>query len=310
MSKLLTYELSGWRGLDTQPNLADKDPHFLEDCQNIDFDDRGVIAKRRGVLQNSTYSGRINMIYDFQSQIGFENSSDKQRVLIAHGEILTLVTGWGGGSQTTSDTFDITNAIHYACSSNNGVCYISNENSGVPKMLAYVNGSWVFQSAELDAPAAAPTLAVGDTGSLTGSFQAIYSYNDIFGNESNPSDESDSIDLAENVLNVGVVASSDPTIESISVYVLSPSYTTFKYVGTYSNTTGTISVSVSDAQIGGGDDAEYNRYPCPEGRYVRIFNDMLIAAGGDEIPDQVFCSNWRFHRQRCSASKRLWPVIL
>jgi hypothetical protein len=45
---VLTWELKDWKGLNTSPNTSTKDPQYVEDCQNVEFDDRGTIQKRRG----------------------------------------------------------------------------------------------------------------------------------------------------------------------------------------------------------------------------------------------------------------------
>jgi hypothetical protein len=60
MSDILTYELMSWIGLDTTPVL-EKAPNCVEDGENIDFDERRMIVKRRGVqsisISSSTLSG-------------------------------------------------------------------------------------------------------------------------------------------------------------------------------------------------------------------------------------------------------------
>jgi hypothetical protein len=134
-TEIFTVELSGWKGLNTDPNLFDKDPHFVEDCQNVDFDEMGMITKRRGTQKiNVTFSGRTNLIYDFQSQQGFKYTDDKHRVVIIAGGYLYVVNeDW-----TVDAVFPAVNIIHYAVTADNGVCYISNESdSTVPYMLCY-----------------------------------------------------------------------------------------------------------------------------------------------------------------------------
>lgn len=296
------FELSQWRGLNTLPSLTDKDPHYIEDCQNVDFDDDGVIAKRRGCTRvNVTLSGRINFIADFQSQQGFTTATDRQKVLVVAGVTLSVLSGLTG-TPTVSATFTATNAIHYGATSNNGACYISNENGGAaPKVLCYTGGAWVYSSAELAAPTAAPNLAASAStaSTLTGvGWKARTSYNDIFGNESNLSPApTTGVTLSSSAFNVGIVGSADATVNSVNVYVLSPSSSAYRFVGTTSNANSTYSVTQAINVIDGGAEAEYDHFTCPFGKYVAIYNDMLIVAGDPTIPDLVYCSNFQFHRQ-------------
>ena len=49
MSDILTLELMNWKGMDNQPEqVSEKDPQTIWDCQNVDFDEQGMIIKRRG----------------------------------------------------------------------------------------------------------------------------------------------------------------------------------------------------------------------------------------------------------------------
>ncbi|HCV42630.1 MAG TPA: hypothetical protein DGH68_04030 [Bacteroidetes bacterium] len=291
----LVYELKNWKGLNTLPSVADKDPQYVENCQNVDFDDEGVISKRRGCRRVLNRGARINCLYDFQKSAGFGDGTNS-KVLVFSGVTLALIHQFDEYNTLTA-TFSVSNVGHYCCASNNGACYVSNDNGGVPKMLCKVGSSWVYQSSALVEPGNVPALATGGTGSLSGSYQAQYTYIDMLGNESNPSPESMVKDLAGQNLNVGIVASSDPSVSAIGIYVLTPNVETYRYVGTSSNTTTTYSVSVTDATIESGDELVETSYQTPSGRYVCIFNDMLLVAGGDEQPDQVYVSNWMFHRQ-------------
>lgn len=299
--KTLTYEIKGWTGLNTLPNIADKLPNEIEDCRNVDFDEEGMIVKRRGCTHIDTFSGTINLIQNFQAVVGFTSADDNQRVLIVAGSTLHVIQ-YFADRNIRSATFSATCTPHYACSTNNGIAYVSNEDGGVPKMLCYVDGNWIYQSAELNAPAAAPAVGATGSGSFSGNYQAIYTYIDKFGNESNPSPNSDVVALSSQGLAVGVTGSADPTVNQIGIYVLTPVGTLFKFVGTTSNTSSTFSTSVSDTVVESGDEAVYTSYPCPSGRFICIYNDMLIVAGNSVVPDQVYCSNWSFHRQFSTAT--------
>lgn len=299
---LLTFTLNGWKGLNTLPNLVDKDPHYLEDCQNVDVDDDGVIAKRRGMerLTGITFGGPIHMIADFQNQAGFgSTATDRQRVIIVAGTTLCVIQSFHTAGYSINKTFSVSNALHYHAISNNGACYISNENGGAaPKVLCYAAGDWQYTSAELLSPTAASTISAGTTGSLTGTFYHRYTYVDIFGNESNPSiAQTTGVYCTTQTLECWVAPSSDPTVIEIDHYVLTPSGSQYRFVGTSSNTSSTYSVSVSEIVINSGVDLEFDHFECPKGKYVVIYNDMLIVAGDTSIPDIVYQSNWRYHRQ-------------
>lgn len=297
---LQTFELSNWLGLNTQAPITDCDPHYVVNCQNVEFDDEGVIAKRRGMQRVSiTLSGRINLIHDFQCQAGFVHSGDRQKTLIVSGAVLNVVHRFNSGAeQEISATFSSTAAIHYVAVSDNGAAYISNELGGAaPKLLCY-NSGWKYVSAALAAPASAPSIAAGSAGSLTGVFNAIYNYQDIFGNESNPSPKPTSgVTLSGNNLNVQVVGSSDTTVNQINVFVKTPSTSVYKFAASFSNTSTTVAITATETAIAGGDEARYDYYPCPFGKYVVIHNDMLIVGGDPSIPDLIYVSNWRYHRQ-------------
>jgi hypothetical protein len=135
-TEFYTYELSGWKGLNTEPNVEDKDPHYVEDCQNVDFDEAGLITKRRGTDQIPVaLTGRINLIWDFQSQQGFKDLEDKHRILIIAGGTLYILNE----DYSIDDTKTAEDIMHYAATADNGICYISNENeSTIPKMLFYL----------------------------------------------------------------------------------------------------------------------------------------------------------------------------
>ena len=136
MSDFLTYELFGWNGMDTMPDISDKDPHRLEDCQNVEFDEEGMILKRRGSQKiGVTFSGRTNFIYDFQSQQGFKDTEDKHRVVVIAGSVLYVMYD----NNIVDALFPADAIIHYGVSSDNGIAYIANEaDSRVPFMLCYI----------------------------------------------------------------------------------------------------------------------------------------------------------------------------
>jgi hypothetical protein len=135
-SEVITWELMGWKGLNTEPNISNKDPQYAEDCQNVDFDEAGLITKRRGTIRvSTTFSGRTNMIYDFQSQLGFKDTNDKHRIVVVVGSSLYVLYDDG----SVDATFPDTDILHYGVTSDNGVAYIASEREGIaPYMLCYL----------------------------------------------------------------------------------------------------------------------------------------------------------------------------
>ncbi len=293
------YELSSWKGLNSYDAETDVDPHYLTALQNVEFDEGGVIAKRRGASKvNITFSGSINMIYDYQTQQGIgSTATDKIRTIIVDGAVLSVVKNFNDAGQTIEATFSATNALHYATTANNGACYISNENGAAPpKLLTFTSGAWQYISAELNAPAGSVN-ATGGTGGLSGTHSAKYTYEDIFGNESNPSLESTSVSLSTQSLDVGVTVSADPTVSLINLYVRGPAQSFFQFSRTAGNTTATISHTIGAAQLSSGDVVEEDHYPAPKGKYVTIYNDMLLISGDPTLPDVIWISKAGRHRE-------------
>jgi hypothetical protein len=304
----LQYTLDSWTGLDafSPPDLMDA--HHLADCANVDFDEAGTIEKRRGASRVAlSLSGRIHLIYDLQGQQGFiYGATDRLRTLIVAGATLYVVKDFNRFN-TIEATFAVPDAKHYAATTNNGVCFVSNETGGVPKLLTPVAGTWRYVDASLLAPTVAPTGSIGGVGGLTGEYRYRYTYEDYWGNESNPSDPSAPVMLGEEgaegkYANVTVTASPDVTVQFINLYVLPPGQSIYQYVSTHPNTTATIAHWESDAQVLGGAALEYDHESCPPAKYVTIYNDMLCVAGDSGLPDMVYVSNNQYHRQFATAT--------
>ena len=295
-------DLVGWKGFEDSGPETEMDPRFVTEARNIDFD-YGVIAKRRGVNVVSTFStGGINLIYDFQSQQGFTTTTDRLRTLIIAGDQLNVVASFLTGF-TLSATFSVTDALHYGVTGAVGDCFLSNEEGGIPKLLFYHGGSWHYISAALDAPTIAPTLAIGgSTGSCSGEYAGQYTYQDIWGNETNPSPTSNTISVTMGgSVDAGVTASADPSVTQINLYLIPPEGSLFQFVATSSNVTGTISWTGSDAELGEGAVAPFDNFPCPAGKYLAIYNSMLYVAGDLNVPDAVWVSKTNFLRTFASA---------
>jgi hypothetical protein len=296
-------DLHDFQGYVEYGSDLEQDPRLLSNVNNVEVDEQGMIRKRRGITESDLDfgAGPINLLANFESQAGFESPTDRRRAIVISGTVLYIVKNWGGFpglTGTIQATFSVTNALHYTAVANNSVMYLTSENGGAsPKLLAYVNSTWVFRSAELDGPAAAPTVAVGAGTGLTGSYQAQYTYQDIWGNESNPSPESSAVSLTNDTLDIAVIASADPTISFMNVYVLSPGTSLYRFSGTKSNTNGTYSHTISDATLSRNAEAPSDNFPAPKAKYCCIYNDMLMLAGDPTLPDLVYFSNAGFHRE-------------
>ena len=183
-----TVEISNWIGLDTRENIAGKDPQRVEDCQNVDFDN-GVICKRRGTVNvlAAAGSGRVNLLYDFQSQQGFTTSVLEHRIVVSRSDSLSV---YQEDFSTLDATFSVSNCNHYAVSSDNGACIITNENATEPKVLGYSKlfEEWFYSSMTLETPSSA-SFTFTNTGFGSGdTWSVCVTYVDQWGNESNPSE--------------------------------------------------------------------------------------------------------------------------
>ena len=276
------------------------DPHFWYDLQNMDCDEGGKTQKRRGSYTTGlTLSGAINMIYDHQSQQSFGTPGDNQRTLIVSGAVLNIVKGFNTAGQTIEATFSTTNARHYAITDDVGAAYIGNESGGPIKLLTLIGSTWSFQDANLAAPTGSFSITAGGSVSFTvsGTFQAQYSYVDIWGNESPLSVESNEVVISNTSVDVTFTQSSDPTVNYLKFYLLGPGMTDFQFSGTASITSGTYSHSMTMAELMAGDLAPDYLVPFPQGKYVTLYEDMLLVGGDLVVPDTVWCSNRQFHRQ-------------
>lgn len=292
-------ELFNWQGLFSAGSETEVGPQYVRDCQNVDFD-YGLISKRRGTSHIWTFSGSINLLYDFQSQQGFSTLTDRVRTLVIGGGTLSVIQGWPT-SLTFDATFAVSNQLHYGVTGKAGDCFLSNEGGGIPKLLAYISGTWRYFSAAFSAPATMPTMAVGSTALPSGEYRAVYTYQDLWGNETNPSPESATLSVTAQAVNVGVIGSSDPAATIINLYLKPPDASLYQFAMTASNTTGTISWTGSDATILEGEVAPSDNFPCPAGKYVAIYQNMLIVAGDPNVPDALWASHSNFLREFSSA---------
>lgn len=315
-SEFFTVELSGWQGLDTRVGIADKNPKSVEDCLNVDFEQGGVISKRRGfksVLQGDG-SSPVNLLYDFQSAQGFSTLSDSHRIIVARGTTCAVYTE---SFSAVHATFSVTDCLHYAVSSDNGACIITNECAGEPKIIGYSGtlSSFFMDALNLLAPAGWVSLSgnpvsftvFGDLDGTQG-WQVRYSYVDQWGNESNLNDGKEYY-LATISTSVGVaidagycMPSTMSSVIQMNVYLRRKDEADYYFVGTLSNTTyatGTKSFSViRESALKATTPVAEGQYDAPPiGKYLAIYASCLVIAGDSALPDLVRLSYPGFYRQ-------------
>ncbi|MDD5037104.1 MAG: hypothetical protein PHE55_20450 [Methylococcaceae bacterium] len=317
-SEFFTVELSGWQGLDTRIGIADKNPKSVEDCLNVDFEQGGVISKRRGfksVLQGDG-SSPVNLLYDFQSAQGFSTLSDSHRIIVARGTTCAVYTE---SFSAIHATFTVTDCLHYAVSSDNGACIVTNECAGEPKIIGY-NGtlsSFFLEALQMMPPSGwetgftgtGPLVFFTTFGSLTGvqNWELRYSYVDKYGNESNliPTGKTSQTSASTYAIGVNAAYCSPSTLGSIvqmNLYMQKGGETDFYFLGTISNTTyawGTKLFTISDeTTLKATTPIVEDQYDSvPSGKYLAIYASSLVIAGDASLPDLVRLSYPGFYRQ-------------
>lgn len=115
------------------------------------------------------------------------------------------------------------------------------------------------------APAAAPTIAAGAAGSLTGNYRAVYTYARVVGglvaHESNPSAAPTAVALAAQTLDVTVVASADPQVTNIRIYRTAAGGTSYLFDQQVANANATINSSQADSALGTAVETDNNTPP-------------------------------------------------
>jgi len=313
-SEFFTVELSGWQGLDTRVGIADKNPKSVEDCLNVDFEQGGVISKRRGfkgVLQGDGASP-VNLLYDYQSAQGFSTLSDSHRIIVARGTTCAVYTE---SFSAVHSTFTVSDCLHYAVSSDNGACIVTNECGGPPQIIGYNStaSSFFCEALQMVIPDQFTGQAIGfhlPLGELTGAdpWLAAYSYVDKYGNESNLRPYTNHIitlsaSYAVNINPFYCVPSTYSSIVQMNVY-LKRGLTSddYYFVGTLSNTqysTDEKRFTIStEAQFKATSPISSEQYdPVPSGKYLAIYASCLVIAGDAALPDLVRLSYPGFYRQ-------------
>lgn len=145
-------------------------------------------------------------------------------------------------------------------------------------------GSDVVLRCGITPPTAAPVVAVGPATGQTGTYTYCYTYYRGFdGTESNPSELSTELTLANQKANVDVVASAEANVSAIRIYRIGGNLLTMSLVMEVPNTTATVVDGVSDALVI-GDIVPLNNNAPPAGlKYLVEQTGVFYAAVGNKL---------------------------
>lgn len=145
-------------------------------------------------------------------------------------------------------------------------------------------------------PSNMPTVALGITGLLTGDYQYCYTYyNSTDGSESQPSPYSGEVTAALNTIDIPVVASSDPQVDTIKIYRLGGNFSVMSLVVDLVNTSATYSDNTIDTSIPATTlTSSQNGTPQEGLKYLTEANAMFFGAKADKLyfSDIAFVNAW------------------
>lgn len=145
-------------------------------------------------------------------------------------------------------------------------------------------------------PSSKPTVALGTSTGLTGTYQYCYTYyNTNDGSESMPSVYSDEIVATDDKINVTIVASTDAQVTNIRLYRLGGSLTSMVLVTTLANTSVTYTDSISDIDVDGTILDSFGNGQAPSGlKYLTEAGAMFFGSIGDKLyyTDIAYINNW------------------
>lgn len=142
------------------------------------------------------------------------------------------------------------------------------------------------------APTAAPVIAVGAAGSLSGDYGAVYTYARVVGSsvahESNPSPSPVAIALTSDVLSVPVLASADPQVTHIRIYRTVAGGSTYFFDQQVANANATIASSQADDAL--GTEVETDNDPPPLAACAVEFQGHIFLCNVVDNPDYLYFS--------------------
>lgn len=258
-------------GWDISQTPLDLDPRALADCRNFNLTTKRGLEKRGGItkLYPTAASGSVRDIYEYKSPSGVNY------ILIAAGTSIQsyyesawheLKTGLTAGARLTFVTHQ-------------GFCYGANGANANFKLYgttAYAVG--------IPVPTAAPGVADGGAGGLTGKYTYVYCYRRSTpgAQTGNPSIVSAELDLTDRKFQVSYVASADPQVDTIVIYrtldLNDPGTdpTAYFKVAEVANATSAYDDEVADEDLGAA--LELDNGAPPKSKFIALHRDHVFYA--------------------------------
>jgi hypothetical protein len=144
----------------------------------------------------------------------------------------------------------------------------------------------------LTAPVAAPVIAIGAAGSLSGDYSAVYTYARVVdgavAHEGNPTPSPAPITLTADVLSVPVIASTDAQVTHIRIYRTVAGGSRYFFDQQVANTTATIASSQADDAL--GTEVETDNDPPPKAACAVEFQGHIFLCNDPAHPDYLWYS--------------------
>jgi hypothetical protein len=296
MGEILLEEFADWSGgvmTSPEPDAIppNTSPRGLNSALTSAGGGRAVVSTRKGlrVMTATPITGASTVFGLFHVRprsgetlgsilLALTDNGRLEKVAIADGTLTNLSTSFDSTSPNPPD-FAVANNL----------CFIVN---GTDKLKVTTAGTAV-QNFGITRPAAAPTVASGGAGSMTGDYEVAISYfNSITGQESSRSDAA-SITLASEDLRVTIPNAPDTQVDYIRVHIRKTTLSTefFRVTsgtdyqsagGGWIDNYGNVDLDLTDAQLNDlvilSPDTEENNPP-PDGiRYLCWHSSRMFAA--------------------------------
>lgn len=252
-------------------NLADNESPY---CKNFFFSASGSITKRAGYEKLNrvqiTGAPTITGIYQL-----LKSNGSSCFITTAGGTIYNTVSNFGlattiATGQSATALYDFASFQDYAIIVN-----------GVNTNLKY-NCIGSTTRLGIVAPVAAPAVAIGAAGVLTGNYRYVYTYVNGDGRESNPSPISTLITPAAQKVDVTVVASTDPQVTNIRIYRTFVGGAIFYTVDTIANVAGVYNDNIPDGSLG-AQLSDIDREPPPILIYVETHKNRVFGIDASNL---------------------------
>jgi hypothetical protein len=203
-----SYVLADWSfGWDISTSPLDLDKRALSDCKNFNLTTRRGLEKRRGMTRMFTpaSAGVVSDVFEYKAPDG------TAYVLVATDTKIRSYYSGGWNDLVAGRT----PGVRHSFAVHQGFCYGVN---GVDPNFKLYNGT--SYGVGIAPPLAAPGVADGGAGSLTGKYSYVYCYKRSSPNPliSNPSPASTPLDLTSKIFTVTYTPSLDPQVDTIIIY--------------------------------------------------------------------------------------------